>query len=177
MSSTQTLPVKEKGWGSEGAEAKSCSGHESFACRHGWLVKLYNALAENPRLFANDEDAILTLGLGKNMVKSIRFWGQAFGLTRQDRGETVSTQLAHRLFDPAIGSDPYLEDTGSLWRLHWQITAHSGLGAWVIVFQDLLDSRITRDRLITLAEQRAATSRGSISRNTATAHIDIFLRT
>ena len=177
MSTAETMEEVRGTWSSSGARAQVFSGHESFACRYGWLVKLYHALDENPELFASDDEAILTLGLGKNMVKSIRFWGNAFGLARQERRQTFNTGFAKKLLHPARGLDPYIEDAGSLWRLHWHIAVHGGLGAWVIALQDVLDSRITRDRLIDLAESRAAASRGAISRNTASAHVDIFLRT
>mgnify|MGYP005810029169 CR=1 FL=1 len=177
MTNTATMEKARGAWSSDGAQAQVFSGHESFACRYGWLVKLYHALAEDPDLFADDDHAILTLGLGKNMVKSIRFWGGAFGLTRQIKRQTLNTRFAQRLFDPKIGHDPYLEDAGSLWRLHWHVAVHAGLGAWVIAVQDLLDARISRDRLVDLAESRAAAAQRPISRNTAAAHIDIFLRT
>jgi len=174
MVSVEAVPAE---WANDGARARLFSGHESFACRYGWLVKLYHAIEDDPRLFASDENAILTLGLGKNMVRSIRFWGQSYGLVKHLHGETINTELAHRLLDPVQGLDPYLEEIGSLWRLHWQITAHAGLGAWVITFQDVLDARISRDRLVALVEMRAASTKGAISRNTAAAHVDLFLRT
>lgn len=177
MTSTETMDKAVSAWSNDGAQAQVFSGHESFACRYGWLVKLYHALADDPDLFADDDHAILTLGLGKNMVKSIRFWGSAFGLTWQTKRQTLNTEFAHRLLDPQTGLDPYLEDAGTLWRLHWHIAVHAGLGAWVIAVQDLLDARISRDRLIDLAESRAAAAQRPISRNTAAAHIDIFLRT
>ena len=44
------------------------SGHESFALRYAWLPKAYKGLKDDPRLFADDEKAMLELGLGKNMV-------------------------------------------------------------------------------------------------------------
>lgn len=58
------------------------SGHESFVCRYGWLRKLYDAVKMNPKIFADDaiEAAIVKLGIGRNMVKSIAFWGDAFGI-------------------------------------------------------------------------------------------------
>jgi len=88
------------------------SGHESFVIRYGWLPKLYDAVTECPEAFSSDERAILAFGLGRNMVKSIRFWGDALGLTRQNGREVATTELAARLLDPATGRDPYLEDTG-----------------------------------------------------------------
>lgn len=165
------------GWNPEGGRARVFSGHESFAVRYGWLPKLYEALAADPQMFSSDERAILALGLGRNMVKSIRFWGDTFGLTRQDGGTVVATDFAHRLFSPDSGRDPFLEDPDSLWRLHWQITVAAGLGAWVTVFQETQDPEITRERLIDKLRARAETVRGSITTGTATAHADIFIRT
>ena len=122
------------GWNPSGGHARVFSGHESFACRYGWLPKLYEAVQRDEELFTSDERAILTLGLGKNMVKAVRFWGQVFGLLQVQRGLASNTELARRLLDTDAGIDPYLEDPGSLWRLHWIVTAHAGLGAWVTTF-------------------------------------------
>ena len=165
------------GWNASGGHARVFSGHESFTCRYGWLPKLYEAVEQDEELFTTDERAILALGLGSNMVKAIRFWGQVFGLLQVHRGLARNTELARRLFDTEIGIDPYLEDPGSLWRLHWTVTAHAGLGAWVTTFLELQDAQITRDRLIDIVRSRAVTARGSVTQRTATTHVDILLRT
>ena len=165
------------GWTPSGGHARVFSGHESFACRYGWLPKLYEAVKEDEELFTNDERAILALGLGNNMVKAIRFWGQVFGLLQVRRRLARNTELARRLLDADTGIDPYLEDPGSLWRLHWMVTAHAGLGAWVTTFLELQDPQITRDRLIDVVRSRAMAVRGSVTQRTATTHVDIFLRT
>lgn len=164
-------------WNASGGRAHVFSGHESFACRYGWLPKLYEAVQQDEELFTTEERAILALGLGSNMVKAIRFWGQVFGLLRVQRGLARNTELARRLLDTDTGIDPYLEDPGSLWRLHWIVTAHAGLGAWVTTFLELQDAQITRDRLIDIVRNRAVAARGSATQRTATNHVDILLRT
>ena len=163
-------------WSDTGGRARVFSGHESFAIRYGWLPKLHEAITADPQVFTSDERAILALGLGRNMVKSIRFWGDAFGLTRQAGRKVVPTEFADRLF-AADGRDPFLEDPDSLWRLHWNLTVHAGLGAWVAIFQEIQDSEITRERLIDLLRARAETGRGPITVGTATAHADMLIRT
>lgn len=163
-------------WSDTGGRARVFSGHESFAIRYGWLPKLYEAVTADPLVFTSDERAILALGLGRNMVKSIRFWGDAFGVIRQAGREVVPTKFADRLFSKD-GLDPFLEDPDSLWRLHWNITVHAGLGAWVAIFQELQDAEITRERLVDLLRARAETVRGPITVGTATAHADILIRT
>ena len=167
----------EDGWKPDGGHARIVSGHESFAWRYGWLPKLYEAVEEDPGVFSSDERAILALGLGKNMVKAIRFWGQVFGLLRVQRRVGHNTEFARRLLDEKMGIDPYLEELGSLWRLHWVVTTQAGLGAWVMTFLELQDGQITRDRLIELVRSRAAAVRGSVTNRTAMVHVDILLRT
>lgn len=46
------------------------SGHDSFQCRQLWLKKGYDYVQDGKNF--KDEDAVVQLGVGKNMVSSIR---------------------------------------------------------------------------------------------------------
>jgi hypothetical protein len=74
------------------------SGHESFQCRNLWLKKGYDFLTqpEDKRKNFNDDLAVIDLGVGKNMVSSIRFWMKAFGII--DLENERPTWLAEYLF-------------------------------------------------------------------------------
>jgi hypothetical protein len=50
------------------------SGHESFPCRYAWIPKAVEAISGNPEVFGDVEEALVKLGLGKNMVQSLRFY-------------------------------------------------------------------------------------------------------
>ena len=63
-------------------KAYRISGHETFSFRYTWLPKAVRALASDPFLFSNEENAMVALGVGKNMVRSIRFWSQAASIIR-----------------------------------------------------------------------------------------------
>ena len=89
------------------------SGHESFACKSHWLKRGYDVVRGENNF--NDDDAVVRLGVGKNMVASIKFWLKAIGLLK-DAGLVA---LANHLFDDDNGKDPYLEDIGTLWLLHF----------------------------------------------------------
>ena len=89
------------------------SGHESFACKSHWLKRGYDFVRGENNF--NDDDAVVRLGVGKNMVASIKFWLKAIGLLK-DAGLVA---LAKHLFDDDNGKDPYLEDIGTLWLLHF----------------------------------------------------------
>ena len=58
------------------------SGHESFPCKSLWLKKGYDFVVGGNDF--NSPDAVITLGVGKNMVASIRYWLRAFGVTDND---------------------------------------------------------------------------------------------
>src|SRR5436190_358163 len=88
------------------------SGHDSFQCRQFWLKKGFDYVRKGKSF--NDEDAVVELGVGKNMVTSIRFWMRAFNLISND---DILTEFAIKLFSDE-GYDPYLEDEASLWLLH-----------------------------------------------------------
>ncbi len=154
------------------------SGHESFVCRYGWLPKLYEAIRKEHGLFSDEEGAVVKLGIGKNMVRSIRFWGEAFGLATYGSGHTYQpTLLADTLLDQDTGLDPYLEDHASLWLLHWQLTVLSGLGAWHVAFQDIYDREILKSRFMDLLRLRSNQLRGKLAETTLKQHFAIFLGT
>ena len=91
----------------------SFSGHESFPCKSMWLKKGYDYLINQNKF--TDSDAVVKLGVGKNMVQSIRFWLKAFGLLKDDE----VTDIARYIFDDKDGKDPYAEDNFTLWILHY----------------------------------------------------------
>jgi hypothetical protein len=54
----------------------SFSGRETFVFRYGWLKKAVDAVLQDSEAF-NREDAMVNLGVGKNMVRSMRHWSLA----------------------------------------------------------------------------------------------------
>ena len=114
--------------------------HETFHPRYGWFRKAYAVTAEDPHVFGQN-DAPVRIGVGKNMVRAIRFWGLAAKLIVEDpkssnrRGsDFVPTRRGYALFGKD-GWDPYMEDPGTLWLLHWMLLAPpSQLPVWWLAF-------------------------------------------
>lgn len=132
------------------------SGHESFQCRHLWLKKGYD-FVNNGKSF-NNEDAVVELGVGKNMVSSIRFWMKAFNLLTSSTDEL--TDFAHRLLSDE-GYDPYLEDEGTLWLLHYQLVKKGYASIYSIVFNELRREKIefTKDNFISYIKRKSETEK------------------
>jgi len=158
------------------------SGHEAFAPRHGWLVKLYHSVRHDPDLFRDDDTAVLGLGIGRNMVRSLRFWGVAFGLlpsggAARSNGRNYHggvTPFADALLNSDSGLDPYLDEIGTLWRLHWVLCTRANLGAWSIL-SELGEPEVTRADLVARVLARAR-SNGRATERTAANHVDVLLR-
>lgn len=115
------------------ADTPSFSGHETFHCRQFWLKKGYDFLQEGGSF--TKEDAVAHLGVGKNMVTAIRFWMRAFEMA-DERGEI--TVLAKKLLADD-GWDPFLEDIGTLWLLHYHLVKAGHAAIARIVFTELRD--------------------------------------
>lgn len=160
------------------APSERYSGHESFVCRYGWLRKLYDAVSSDPKVFKLDDEAMVALGVGRNMVKSVQFWGEAFGIVSGTAtAGYLPTTFGRRLLDLEHGADPYLEDTASLWLLHWVISTGANLGAWNAIYEELRDTQFTRDRLVNLVAQRAKRTKGNLARTTVEQHVGMLLAT
>ena len=104
-------------------EKASFSGHESFPLRYAWLKKGHDGLLKRPGFFS-EEDAMTQLGVGKNMVRSIRHWGIVCGLWEpqaETRGRDLTpTPLGNALLNDQ-GWDPYMDEPGTIWLLHWNL--------------------------------------------------------
>lgn len=113
------------------------SGHESFHCRQLWLKKGYDHINQNASL--NDSDAVVKLGVGKNMVTAIKFWLKAFNIIQAP--EEI-TEFGHFLFDTVEGFDPYLEDDQSLWLLHYELTKNQFSSSYWLIFNEFRKEKI-----------------------------------
>ena len=103
------------------------SGHETFVCRYAWLPKAAEALqlAENSKIFGDEDGAMVRLGVGKNMVRSVRFWAECSGIIEPlpANGGYAVASFGQQLLGHD-GHDQYLERPVTLWLLHWKISTN-----------------------------------------------------
>lgn len=118
------------------------SGHETFACKSHWMKRGYEFVLEGHNF--NDDEAVVHLGVGKNMVASIKFWMKAFGLLNRDG---ILSSIAHKLLNTDRGYDPFFEDIGSLWLMHFNIVNENYATAYRTTFIDYHSQRNVIDKL------------------------------
>ena len=157
----------------------SFSGHETFPFRYTWLKKGVDAVRDDPSVFSGDR-ATITLGVGKNMVRSIRHWCITAGLIHAmtDRTQFEPTDLGKAVLADG-GLDPYLEDTATLWLIHAQLAANANRATtWYWAFGVFAQSEFRKERftseLIDWSERNGA---NRISENSIKRDVDCFLRT
>jgi len=150
------------------------SGHDTFIVRSFWPKKGYDFLNSNGKFSA--EDAVVNLGVGKNMVSSISFWMKALGLVSEDTNEL--TDLAHFLLDDE-GSDPFLEDIGSIWLLHYYLVKTEYASIYSLIFNELRRERsvFNKNQLVAFIKRKySEINDNSLNQNTIDKDISVFTR-
>jgi hypothetical protein len=144
-----------------------------------------DGICERPDVFLRDE-AMVELGVGKNMVRSIRHWCLATRVAEE--GEVLPgggrarglalTDLGRALFvEP--GWDPFLEDDGSLWLIHWNLATNPDRATtWYWGFNRLHEQQFSREAFLSELQRMAegAGGRGAAV-SSLKADVSCFLRT
>ena len=162
------------------------SGHQAFPFRYTWLKKgvdAVNVVRGHPTIFT-DDSATITLGVGKNMVRSIHHWCQVTGLIEGDgvdlnnRRRFVPTDFGNSIFADD-GFDPYLEDVATLWLIHWQLATNINRATtWFWAFSVFSQNEFRKDTFISeLINWAEKSTRNRISENSIKRDVDCFLRT
>lgn len=124
--------------------------HDTFFIRKGWLSKGMRNVLATPDVFVSRENNPMdVLGIGANMVKALRYWMVAVGLTEEPTsGQRIQTptQLGEIIHE----NDPYFEEMGTLWLLHYHLVkASEGKNteatSWWYFFNEFKTGEFTRD--------------------------------
>ena len=155
------------------------TGHETFPCRYPWLPKAVAALQDKPDLFRNIDEAIVTLGVGKQMARAIRFWIEAAKVVeKQEKGNFKVSTLGKELLGKD-GYDPYLENLQTLWLIHWNFSSHSKnpIFAWDFLMNQWHEPEIASSLVVTAFQTEAKSQGRKLSPVTLKQHFNIFLHT
>ena len=160
------------------------SGHETFPLRYGWLKKVVDALSNAPgpseKNIFKSKEAISYLGVGKNMLSSMRHWALSCDVININNTEGFNIgEIGEFLFSESIGVDPYLEKPGSLWLLHWKLTSRLDRSTtWHFAYHHF--ARKSFDRQALVSEIKAfclANGKMGVADKTLQRDADCFIKT
>ena len=131
------------------------SGHQTFAFRYGWLEKGVHEIAKKSTAFF-EPDVLVRLGVGKNMVDSIKHWCLLTQLVYPDPNVPRNTgrylkptDLAENLMLGEEPWDPFLEDDATLWLIHWLIVSNPLVGTtWQLMFSRFFRPDFTKQEIV-----------------------------
>ena len=123
--------------------------HDTFFIRKGWLSKGMRNVDNDPEVFiSHEKNPTDVLGIGSNMVKALRYWLQAVGLTEEPttgKRPQYFTKLGERIFK----NDPYIEELGTLYLLQYNLASNKELAtAWYFFFNKFSMTEFTKDNFI-----------------------------
>jgi len=124
-------------------------GHESFFIRKGWLFKGLKNVEEKDDVFTDkNNNPMDVLGLGSNMVKSLRYWLQAVGLTEENKSG-LRRQRVTRFGQIIWDNDKYMEELGSLWLLHHKLSSNiENATSWYFFFNEFQMSEFKKEDFV-----------------------------
>ena len=150
------------------------SGHESFPCKTLWLKKGYDFVVHDKDF--NNPEAVIDLGVGKNMVASIRYWLKVFGLCQNDQ----PTWLGNYLFNDEDGRDPYMEDLATLWILHFHLVFNQDATLYNLFFCGYQKghTQFEREQIVTYVKLNMieANKQTVFNENTVKKDVSVFIQ-
>ena len=123
--------------------------HETFFIRKGWLSKgIKNVVADSAVFMGNSGNPMDVLGIGSNMVKSLRYWLQTVGLTTEPAYGKKEQSLTD--FGKLVKQyDPYIEELGTLWLLHYHLAKNlNDATSWYFFFNEFKLMEFDKDDFV-----------------------------
>ncbi|WP_278849766.1 DUF4007 family protein [Megamonas funiformis] len=123
--------------------------HDTFFIRKGWLNKGMKYVYRKPNVFVDkNENPMDILGIGANMVKSLRYWLQVVGLTEENKsGQRIQTLTD--LGKSVFVHDRYIEELGTLHLLQYKLaTNKENATAWYFFFNEFFMSEFTKEDFV-----------------------------
>lgn len=125
--------------------------HGSFYLRRGWGTKIIDAVKEDNTIFSpnNEQLAVDNIGLGRVMIKALRYWADALGLTKEEKKQSGIAKEKTALFDMIDNHDHYFQRIGSLLLMHRNLARNKEkASAWYWAFNELKNQTFTKEEFV-----------------------------
>lgn len=125
--------------------------HGSFYLRNGWPTKIIDTIPDSPYVFspANERDAVDTFGVGRVMVKAMRYWAYTTGITSETKDQQGVFHALSELGSCIELYDPFCQDIGTLWLLHRNLARdEENATMWEWAFNSFRKSVFTKEQFV-----------------------------
>ena len=122
--------------------------HGSFYMRSGWGTKIIQAVKEDNMIFSpsNEQAAIDSIGLGRIMIKALRYWSDVMGLTNEVKTQNGIRKEPTQLFEYIDKYDRYFQRMGTMSLLHRNLALNvDEATAWYWLFNEWNSTTITKE--------------------------------
>ena len=154
--------------------------HGSFYLRSGWGTKIIQAVEADNMIFspANEQEAVDRIGLGRVMIKALRYWANASGLTIEDKVQGGIVERKTALFDLLETNDRYFQKPGSLLLVHRNIALNEeSATAWYWAFNEFDKQAFTKEEFVEGLHYFLAVNEMSIKRTAVDKEFNCFKNT
>lgn len=154
--------------------------HGSFYIRNGWPTKIINAIQADNLVFSpnNELDAVDFIGVGRVMVKAMRYWASSMGISHETKSQQGIICNLTELGNIVSACDPFCQDKGTLWILHRNLAINDEIAtAWYWAFNEYNSKSFTKDDFCSSFYSYIQREGGSYQKNAVEKEFDCFKNT
>ena len=125
--------------------------HGSFYMRSGWGTKIIEAVSAHPDIFSpsREQTAIDNIGLGRIMIKALRYWAGAMGLCTEKKGNANIILIPTDEFRVIAEKDKYFQRNASLLLMHRNLANNKdGATAWYWLFNEWKEENLDKENFV-----------------------------
>ena len=125
--------------------------HGSFYMRSGWGTKIIQAVEQDAMIFtpSSEQEAIDNIGLGRVMIKALRYWSDAMGLTYEEKEQGGIRLVPEPIYYSILNHDLYFQRLGSLLLLDRNLALNEeNATAWYWLFNEWKQNVFTKDAFV-----------------------------
>ena len=125
--------------------------HGSFYLRSGWGTKIIKAIEEDEMIFtpSNEERAVDNIGLGRVMIKALRYWATATDLVKEEKSSAGVKSCKTELFNTIAKHDRDFQKEGTLFLLHRNLANNKeNATVWYWAFNEYDKSEFTKEEFV-----------------------------
>ncbi len=154
--------------------------HATFYIRNGWPTKIIDTVYAHPYIFspAFERDAVDEMGVGRVMVKAMRYWAYTTGITAEIKEAQGIKHELTELGKRIVEFDPYFQKSGTLWLLHRNLaTDIENTTAWAWAFNLYGPKSFTKDEFVDAFFTYTKANGGAFKRTAIEKEFDCFKNT